>query len=369
MSDGVHAGLGAIQNMEAACDRFARMVVERLPSVERELRRVSEALDDRCDELRREVSSLHDEILSADEEDDTSFARSRLEDAEEELASVQRRSHRLAGAGAAITGQVRKINHLATDHAARTRGFLRGTADDLKAYLAKTQEGLSNAAFPPSRVVTSTAVSGGDAVLSAANAPHAKSIGDIVTLTDRDIDVFKDEQGPLAVEAKTKEYEQRLREYPELAGLTLEEYLAINRYSQHDYAPINEAFRTDDKTTVARWGSHIRLASRALHKLPAYNGVVYRGVNSGEFLNNYVPGQTVIEKSFTSASQDLRSILSFGKTRFEIQSKTGRDIKSCSAMQSAWAREKEVLFAPNTRFEVTGRFERDGATIIQLREL
>jgi hypothetical protein len=149
----------------------------------------------------------------------------------------------------------------------------------------------------------------------------------------------------------------------------LEEYLAINRYTQHDYAPINEAFRTDDKTTVGRWGSHIRLASRGLHKLPAYEGVVYRGVESGEFLNNYIPGQTVIEKSFTSASQDLRSILSFGKTCFEIQSKTGRDIKSCSAMQSAWAREKEVLFVPNTRFEVTGRFKRDGATIIQLREL
>jgi hypothetical protein len=149
MSDGVHASVGAIQNMEAACDRFARTVVDRLPSVERELRQVSEALDARRDELRREVSSLHDEISSADEEDDTSSARSRLEDAEEELASVQRRSHRLAAAGAAVTGQARRINHLATDHAVRTREFLRGTADDLKAYFAKTIDNTSSSAGAP----------------------------------------------------------------------------------------------------------------------------------------------------------------------------------------------------------------------------
>jgi hypothetical protein len=369
MNDGIHASIGAVQNMEAACDRFARVVADRLPSIERELRQVSETLDERRDGLRREICSLQEEIASADEDDDTSWARSRLEEAEDELGSVQRRSRRLAAAGAAVTGRVRKINHLATDHAVRTREFLRGTADDLRAYFAKTQESGSDAAFAPSGVAVSDAVAGGDAVSNATTVPPAKSGGGMTDLADGDIDVFRDQQGPLAVEAKTKEYEQRLREYPELAGLSVEEYLAINRYSQHDYAPINEGFRADDKGTVERWGSHIRLANRGLHKLPIYEGVVYRGVESGQFLDNYIPGQTIIEKSFTSGSQDLRSTMSFGKTRFEIFSKTGRDIKSCSAMQSATAREKEVLFAPNTAFEVIGRFERDGAPIIQLREL
>ena len=147
--------------MEAACDRFARTVVDRLPAVERELRQVSDALDDRRDELRREVSSLHDEISSADEEDDTSSARSRLEDAEEELASVQRRSRQLAAAGAVLTAQARKVTHLATDHAVRTREFLRGTVDDLKAYFAKSHEGTSvgTGAMAASATVASIAAS------------------------------------------------------------------------------------------------------------------------------------------------------------------------------------------------------------------
>jgi hypothetical protein len=138
MNDGVHVSIEAIQNMEVACARFARVVVDRLPALERELRQATEALDTRCDELRREISSLHDQVSSADEDEDISWARSRLEDAEQELTSVQRRTRRLAEAGAAYTAQARKVDHLATDHAVRTREFLRGTVDDLKAYFAKT---------------------------------------------------------------------------------------------------------------------------------------------------------------------------------------------------------------------------------------
>lgn len=369
MGNTVHANLAAIQNMEAACERFAHTVKDTLPSIERELRQVSQALDERCDELRREISNLHDEISSADEDDDNSWARSRLEESEEKLASVQRRSQRLAVAGAAVTGQSRKIDHLATDHAVRTREFLRGTADDLKAYFAQTLEGVSNAAFVSFRTSNNAAVSGAGTSSHATTVPHLKSGGDIPDLTDSDVEDFKKQQGHLAVGAKTKEYEQRLREYPELSNITVEEYLAINRYSQYDYAPINGAFRTGDKTELERWGSHIRLANQGLNKLPAYVGIVHRCVESGQFLDGYIPGKTIIEKSFTSTSQDLRSTRSFGKTRFEIISKTGRDIKSCSAMQSVAAREKEVLFAPNTKFEVTSRFERDGETIIQLMEI
>ncbi len=369
MGENVHASLAAIQNMEAACERFARVVTDRLPSIERELRQVSEALGERRDQLRREISSLHDEISSADEEDDTSWAKSRLDEAEEELASVDRRTRRLAAAGATVTGQVRRINHLATDQAVRTREFLRGTADDLKAYFAKTQEAASIGAFASAGGVANADVATGNTGLRASAVSHGQANGGASELADGDLDTFRKQQGPLAVEAKAKEYGQRLFEYPELSGLTVEEYLAINRYSQHDYAPINGAFRADDTNTTELWGSHIRLAIRGLHKLPVHEGIVYRAVNDGEFLGNYTPGKTVVEKGFTSASQDLRSTLSFGNTRFEIQSKTGRDIKSCSAMQSAAAREKEVLFEPNTKFEVVDRFEKDGATVIHLKEV
>ena len=131
MSDGVHANIAAIRSMEAACAQFARAVVDRLPAVERQLRLASEALNDRSDDLQREVFTLNDEISSADEDDDTSWARNRVEEAEEELASVQRRIRRLADAGAGLNAQARKVNHLATDHAIRTREFLREAVDDL----------------------------------------------------------------------------------------------------------------------------------------------------------------------------------------------------------------------------------------------
>jgi hypothetical protein len=143
MRDNVHANLAAIHNMETACDRFAHVVKDSLPTIQRELERVNQALDDRRVELQREISSLQDEISSADEEDDTSWASSRIEESEEDLASVRRRIQRLSVAGAAVTGQTRKIEGLASDHAIRTKEFLRGTADDLKAYFAKTIEGTS----------------------------------------------------------------------------------------------------------------------------------------------------------------------------------------------------------------------------------
>ena len=174
MSDGVHASIRSIQNMEAACDQFARTVVDRLPSVERQLRQASEALDDRSDILRREVFTLHDEISSADEDDDTSWARSRIEEAEEELASVQRRIRQLAEAGAVFMAQARKVNHLATDHAVRTREFLRGTVDDLKAYFAKTYDnssGSTGATF-----VTSTIRTGYSGNLVAGMGQEAKEL-------------------------------------------------------------------------------------------------------------------------------------------------------------------------------------------------
>ena len=142
-NNGIQASVEAIQNMETACARFARVVVERLPEVERELRQVTDALDDRCNNLRWEISRLHDQIASADEDDDVSWEIQRLEEAEEELASAQRRIRRLSEASANHAAHARGIENLATDHAVRMREFLTGAADDLNAYLAKSIDGMS----------------------------------------------------------------------------------------------------------------------------------------------------------------------------------------------------------------------------------
>ena len=136
MNDRVHASIPAIQNMELASARLARAVVDRLPSVECEVRQASDALEDRTRELRREISHLHNKISSADNDEDTSWESRRIEEAEEALASLRQRSRRLAEVSANYMTHASKLNHLATDHAIQTREFLRGTVDDLKAYFA-----------------------------------------------------------------------------------------------------------------------------------------------------------------------------------------------------------------------------------------
>lgn len=140
-SEGVHSSVKAIQNMEAACARFARALVERLPDVERELRQVTDTLEDRRSHLRGEIAGLQDRLSSEDEEDDLAWERRRLEEAEEELASVQRRIRRLSEAGATYADQFRKVEHLANSHSIQAREFLNGAADDLKAYLGRQNDG------------------------------------------------------------------------------------------------------------------------------------------------------------------------------------------------------------------------------------
>lgn len=164
MTDGIHTNINAIQDMEAACDRFARTVAEKLPCLERELQRARETLDSRRDELRHEVVRLQEAISSADEDEDTSWARSRIEFAEEEYALVQRHARQLEEAGAVFEAQSQKIDHLATGHTVRTKEFLRGTVDDLRAYFAYTLNSTSHNY-------------GSKFVTSAANNPTANVVG------------------------------------------------------------------------------------------------------------------------------------------------------------------------------------------------
>lgn len=141
MSDAVHADVEAILEMEAACARFAAAVTDRLPGVATDLRQVSEALEERRAELRGEMARLRDEIASADEDTDTGYLERQIEDAEEEQSRLRRRLQRLDDAAAAYQREARKMELLASDGVSRAREFLRGTSDDLKAYLATNLDG------------------------------------------------------------------------------------------------------------------------------------------------------------------------------------------------------------------------------------
>ncbi len=144
-TDGVHASVKAIQDMEAACARFSRAVADRLPEIEKEIRQVTEGLDDRRSQLRREIADLEEQISSADEDDDKSSERQRAEDAEDVLASVSRRIRRLEDVAGSYTRHARNAENLTTDNATRMREFLSGAADELKSYLATQIESPASA--------------------------------------------------------------------------------------------------------------------------------------------------------------------------------------------------------------------------------
>ena len=141
MRDGLHASLDAIQTMESASVRLGSVVADRLPDVTREMRQVQESLDERQDDLRSEISHLQSEIDSSDEDDNVSWAQDRMEEAKRELALVRISINHFGDVVAAYAAQANLVNQLATDHTVRARTFLRGAAEDLRAYFAKTLDG------------------------------------------------------------------------------------------------------------------------------------------------------------------------------------------------------------------------------------
>lgn len=190
-TDGVHASVKAIQDMEAACARFSRAVVDRLPEIERELRQVSEELDERRSRLRREIADLEEQISSADEDDDKSSEMQRTEDAEDELASVSRRIRQLEEVSAHYTRHEHNAEHLATAVTVGMREFLIGAADDLRAYLAK--DNLTGSG--------SGALSGGNSFRTSV---QPKPTTTVTTRDSRLVDALRTQEGILAKRADTE---------------------------------------------------------------------------------------------------------------------------------------------------------------------
>jgi len=137
-TDGVHSSVKAIQELEAACARFTRAVVEQLPEVARELAHTTEALEEHRTNLRDEISELENRLSSADEDDNMSWEVHRLDEAKNELSSTLRHIRSLAEVSATYSLQARKVEHLANSHSLQTREFLNGTVEDLKAYIANS---------------------------------------------------------------------------------------------------------------------------------------------------------------------------------------------------------------------------------------
>ena len=126
---------------------------------------------------------------------------------------------------------------------------------------------------------------------------------------------------------------------------------------------------------VKRAGQYERELNRSLSKLRSYEGEVYRTIDDagGSIADQFVPGQTVSMKGFTSTSRSTNpSYMPFakaksGKTRFVIKSKTGKSIEKVSE----YAEEREVLFGTKAKFSVRSNTynEARGTRDIYLEEI
>lgn len=152
------------------------------------------------------------------------------------------------------------------------------------------------------------------------------------------------------------------------SALDLDDHSALGDYTGLGYRDLNNALRTDvlDASQQAR----VDAVTRALEKLPPYEGPVIRGTNvPADVLDRYVPGQVITEPAFTSTTT-LRAVAEgpafAGNAEFRIFSTTGRDVSSFSTYPG----EQEILFPPGTKFYVVSKTvdPQTGRTIIEMIE-
>lgn len=136
MDGSVKAQSEAIAEFELALGRFAQRSLERAADASVSIARAVKTLEDRRRQLRREMKQLQDEIASAGEEEDTSHAKRRLEEVEDEMGTVRRWQLRVDDQFESYRREAIKLNELSTGITVKTRTYLRQQLRDLSAYFA-----------------------------------------------------------------------------------------------------------------------------------------------------------------------------------------------------------------------------------------
>lgn len=144
---------------------------------------------------------------------------------------------------------------------------------------------------------------------------------------------------------------QRGDEFPE-------ESAAVELYTGTAYHDVNAVMRgqrrpLDDDHQKAIDGL-VQLVNRALQRRPVFEGTVYRGLLRVEDFYQLHAGAEFTEAAFlsSSTSRDVAETRFAGEALMVIRSRTGRKIEDLSTARLK--DECEVLFAPGTRFRVTG---------------
>ena len=158
-------------------------------------------------------------------------------------------------------------------------------------------------------------------------------------------------------------------------GLTQDESASIMIYTTEMgetslYRILNQALRSENRHGIKAWYPYLKLFTTALHKLPSFQGVVWRGVQAS-ISKDYDKGQRGVWWSVSSVSSDgsiMQQFMSQSGERavFTIECKNGKRIHN----HSYFPQEDEVLLMPGFYYEVTTKFSpAPGMHIIGLKEI
>ncbi|CAF1469768.1 unnamed protein product [Rotaria sp. Silwood1] len=158
-------------------------------------------------------------------------------------------------------------------------------------------------------------------------------------------------------------------------GLTQDESASIMVYGMELgetslYRIFNVALRSEDRHKIKPWFPYLKLFMTALHKLPSFQGLVWRSMQD-DFNKEYTKGQRGVWWSVSLTTSDGSLLENFmhgsGKrTVFTIECKNGKSIRN----HSKYPNEEEVLLMPGFYFEVTSVFKPAADVhIITLKEI
>lgn len=125
----------SLEELETSIARFSFVVREALEATERQIQEKTELLDQIVADRRRAVDQWQAAYDQADEEDDVSFIRHKLEEAEENLREAKQWQRRVEELYAEYDKRANQATHLGDEHCNRARVFLRERIKELYDYV------------------------------------------------------------------------------------------------------------------------------------------------------------------------------------------------------------------------------------------
>lgn len=122
----------------------------------------------------------------------------------------------------------------------------------------------------------------------------------------------------------------------------------VSDRTSDDYRMLNSALRNNGAAELKRLEPYIKVATSGLDQLPPHRGTVFRGTTlNAEQAAKYEPGKIVTEPHFMSTSTEMGEAFP-GNTKYVVNSVQGKEVSFLSEVPG----EKEVLFRPDSQFEV-----------------